>query len=120
MRPFPIVRITGTRVSSGVKLKLLSVQASSAARITVACTGHGCPIKSQTRVASAGKVRSALVEFRRLQRFLPAGVTLEVRVSKPGAVGKYTRFTIRRGKPPIRLDACLGSTGVKPIACPSS
>jgi len=120
MRPFPIVRITATRVSSGVRLKLLSVQASSAARITVACKGHGCPLKSQTRAASAGKVRSASVEFRRLERFLPTGVTLEVRVSKAGVIGKYTRFTIRRGRAPARFDACVGPTGIKAMTCPSS
>jgi hypothetical protein len=120
MRPFPIVRITATRVSSGVRLKLLSVQASSAARITVACRGHGCPVKSQTRAASAGKVKSGLVEFRRLERFLPAGVTLEIRVSKPGVVGKYTRFGIRHGRSPSRFDACLPPAQVKPMSCPRS
>jgi hypothetical protein len=120
MRPFPIVRITATRVSSGVRLKLLSVQASSAARITVVCRGHGCPVKSQTRAASAGKVRSSAVAFRRLERFLPAGVTLEIRISKAGVIGKYTRFVIRRGKSPARFDACVRSTGVKPMTCPSS
>jgi hypothetical protein len=120
MRPFPIVRITATRVSSGVRLKLLSVQASSAARITIACRGHGCTVKSQTRSASTGKVRSVSVEFRRLERFLPAGVTLEVRVFKAGVIGKYTRFTIRRGRSPSRFDSCLGPAGIKPMTCPSS
>jgi large repetitive protein len=120
MRPFPIVRLTATRVSSGVRLKLLSVQASSAAKVTVACHGHGCPVKSQTRAASAGKVRSSTVGFRRLERFLPAGVTLEIRISKAGVIGKYTRFAIRRGKPPVRFDACLAPTSIKPMACPSS
>jgi hypothetical protein len=120
MRPFPIVRITATRVSSGVRLKLLSVQASSAARITVACRGHGCPVKSQTRAASAGKVRSSAVEFRRLERFLPAGVTLEIRISKAGVIGKYTRFAIRRGRSPARFDACVGPAGIKQMTCPSS
>jgi hypothetical protein len=120
MRPFPIVRITATRVSSGVRLKLLTVQASSAARITVACRGHGCPVKSQTRAASVGKVRSSAVQFRRLERFLPAGVTLEIRIAKAGVIGKYTRFVIRRGKSPARFDECLRSTGLKPMPCPAS
>lgn len=120
MQPFPVVRITGTRVSSGVRLKLLSVQASSAARITVTCTGHGCPVKSQTRAASAGKVRSGSIQFRRLERFLPGGVVLQIRVSKPGMIGKYTRFTVRRSRPPARFDTCLGPAGIRPMTCPSS
>ena len=120
MQPFPIVQISATRGASGVKLKLLSVQAPAGARITVACTGHGCPIKSQSRVAAAGKVGAAPVAFRRFERSLRAGVILEIRVSKPGEIGKYTRFAVRRGRLPLRVDTCLAPTGVKPMACPSS
>jgi hypothetical protein len=122
MRPFPIVRITTTaRGSTGARLTQLSVLASAGARITVECKGRGCPVKSQTRrVVAAGKVASASVGFRRFERFLPDGVTLEVRVSRPGEIGKYTRFAIRRGSLPLRIDTCLGPAGVKPMACPSS
>ena len=45
---------------------------------------------------------------------------LEIRVSKGGEIGKYTRFTIRRNKPPARVDAVLSPAGSRPIACPSS
>jgi hypothetical protein len=62
----------------------------------------------------------APVEFRRFERSLRVGVTLEILVSKPGEIGKYTRFAIRRGKLPERVDMCLDSTGVKPLVCPSS
>jgi PKD repeat protein len=120
MQPFPIVQISATRGSSGVKLKLLSVQAPAGARITVACTGHGCPAKSQSRVAAAGKVGAAPLAFRRFERSLRAGVILEIRVSKPGEIGKYTRYAVRRGRLPLRVDTCLAPTGVKPMACPSS
>ncbi len=120
MQPFPIVQISATRGSSGVKLKLLSVQAPAGARITVACTGHGCPVKSQSRVAAAGKVGAAPLAFRRFERSLRTGVILEIRVSKPGEIGKYTRFAVRRGRLPLRVDTCLAPTGVKPMACPSS
>ena len=49
-----------------------------------------------------------------------AGMILEVRVYKPGQVGKYTRLSIRRGKGPKRDDKCLAPEGVRPITCPSS
>jgi PKD domain/Bacterial Ig-like domain len=120
MRPFPIVRIVASYSASAVRLKVLSVQAPAGARISVLCRGHGCPLKSQTRVAAAGKVGKAPVVFRRFERSLRAGVALEVRVSKPGQIGKYTRFAIRHGKLPTRLDRCLGPAGGNPIACPSS
>ncbi len=120
MRPFPTVRITGTRSGSAIRLKLLSVRAPAGARVSVKCTGHGCPLKSQSRVAAAGKVGVAPMEFRRFQRSLRAGVVLEIRVSKAGEIGKYTRFAVRRHKLPARTDACLGPAAGNPIACPTS
>jgi hypothetical protein len=47
-------------------------------------------------------------------------VTLEILVSKPGEIGKYTRFELRRGKLPERVDMCLDPAGIKPLVCPSS
>ena len=61
-----------------------------------------------------------MVHFRRFERSLPAGVALEIRVYKSGRIGKYTRFVIRRGKLPSRVDKCVGQAGTKPIPCPSS
>jgi hypothetical protein len=121
MQPFPVVRIAGAETPSGVKLKLLKVQQTPAgARITVRCRGRGCPTRSATRVAVASERGVAPVEFRRFERSLPAGVTLEILVSKTGEIGKYTRFTIRRGKLPKRVDMCLEPAGLKPLVCPSS
>jgi hypothetical protein len=48
---------------------------------------------------------------------LAAGAILEIKISKPGQIGKYTRFVIRHGKLPTRIDGCLDAAGVKPIAC---
>jgi hypothetical protein len=121
MQPFPVVRIAGTETASGLKLRLLKVQQTPAgARITVRCKGRGCPIKSARRVAVSNKRGIAPVEFRVFERSLRFGVTLEIRVSKPGEIGKYTRFAIRRGKLPERVDMCLDTAGVKPLVCPSS
>jgi hypothetical protein len=123
MQPFPIVRIAGTETSSGVNLSLLTVQAPVAARVTVTCRGRGCKRKSESLLArssrSNSKASSVLLAFRRFQRSLPAGVVLEIRVTKPGEIGKYTRFAIRRQQLPVRTDACLGPTDPRPISCPS-
>jgi hypothetical protein len=121
MQPFPVVRIAGTETASGVKLGLLRVQQMPAgAKITVRCTGRGCPIKVARRVAVSSKRGAATVEFRGFERSLRFGITLEVLVSKPGEIGKYTRFAIRRGKLPERVDMCLELAGVKPVVCPLS
>jgi hypothetical protein len=115
--PAPIVRIAGTPLSSGVRLRLLSVETPPGARITVRCLGRGCPVRAQSLVATSMRVETVAVGFRRFERLLPAGVTLEIRVSKRGYIGKYTRLVVRRGRPPARLDACLDPTGT-PIKCP--
>jgi hypothetical protein len=47
-------------------------------------------------------------------------VTLEILVWKPGEIGKYTRFSIRRGRLPERIDKCLDPAGVRALECPSS
>ncbi|HEY5044408.1 MAG TPA: PKD domain-containing protein [Solirubrobacteraceae bacterium] len=122
MQPFPIVRIAGSDSSSGVKLSLLTVQAPLGARVTAQCRGRGCPVKSESRLArsSKNKAGTVLVVFRRFERSLRAGVILSIRVSSLGEIGKYTSFTIRRNKPPVRVDACIGPTNPKPIPCPAS
>jgi hypothetical protein len=120
MQPFPIVRIASTGTRSGAKLRLLSVLAAPGAQITVQCTGRRCPLRSQSHLAAAGKKGRAFVEFRRFERSLKAGVILEIRVTRAGVVGKYTRLRIRRGKLPLRTDACLAGLATKPIACPAS
>jgi len=121
MQPFPVVRIAGAETASGVKIRLLGVQQMpAAARITVRCKGRGCPIKVARRIAVSRKRRAATVEFRAFERSLRFGVTLEVLVSKPGEIGKYTRFAIRRAKLPVRVDMCLDPAGVTPVVCPLS
>jgi FAD/FMN-containing dehydrogenase len=124
MQPFPIVRIVGFQTHDGAVLTRLTVLAPVRARITVICRGHGCPVKLQRRLAlprgPKRKAGAVLVAFPRFERFLTAGVVLEIRVAKPGTIGKYTKFVVRRGRLPVRTDECLDSGGSKPIACPSS
>jgi hypothetical protein len=125
MQPFPIVRIVGSLTSNGARVSLLTVQAPVAARITITCRGRGCKTKSESRLAttsskSKSKTGTVLLSFRRFERPLRAGVILRILVSKPGQIGKYTRFVIRSDKPPARSDGCVNPSGSTPIACPSS
>jgi hypothetical protein len=121
MQPFPVVRLAGTETSFGVRLGALRVQQLPlGAKISVRCRGRGCPIKFATRVAKAGKHGVSPVEFPRFEQGLRFGVVLEIMVSKPGEIGKYTRFVVRRGKLPERVDMCLNPAGAIPFVCPSS
>jgi hypothetical protein len=123
MQPFPIVRIAGNVTARGASIRLLTVQAPPAAKVTVTCAGKGCVTKAESRIAtSSAKSRAGAVtlSFRRFERSLPGGVLLQIRVTKPGEIGKFTSFAIRRGKLPVRSDACLPPAASKPIPCPAS
>jgi hypothetical protein len=119
MQPFPLVRIVTTHSGSGTKLRVLSILAARGARITITCKGSSCPVRRESKIASSGKVGLASVSFSRFERVLSAGTVIEIRVSKRGQVGKYTRLSIRRDGSIGRLDKCLAPDGKKPIACPA-
>jgi hypothetical protein len=122
IQPFPVVRIAGSESARGVRIKLFSVQTPAGSRISVHCRGHGCPAHAQSFLASAKgkqKAGAVIVVLRRFERSLRAGAVVEVKVSRPGQIGKYTRFTVRRGKLPLRQDRCLSPSGEKPMECPS-
>lgn len=124
MQPFPIVRIAGSESQLGAKITLLTVQAPIGAKVAISCSGKSCPARLVSALASASKGKTGtgtvVITFRRFERALRAGVRLEIRVSRSGQIGKYTRFTIRKGKLPTRSDSCLSATGIAPIACPST
>jgi hypothetical protein len=107
-----VVRIRGKVTGSGARITLLSVRAPSGARVTVGCTGSGCPV----RRSSARAARRATV-FPRFHRYLRAGVTLQVTVTKAGYVGRYTRFRIRGGVAPARVDGCLTAGSTRSAPC---
>ena len=112
MKPFPTVRMAGVILPTGALVKVLSVRAPRGARTVVRCSGRGCPAPSMARTSAA-----RLVRFHRFERRLPAGVTLELFVRKRGLIGKYTRFLIRAGKAPTRVDRCLMPGRKRPGRC---
>jgi PKD repeat protein len=115
LSPFPIVRIRGTITRSTVRVQLLSVRAGRGARIEVTCSGRSCPVRRVIR--HVRRTRSP-VRFRQLERALRVGVVIEVRVTKFGRLGKYTRFALRGRAGPARLDQCMRWKARKPSRCP--
>jgi PKD repeat protein len=113
MRPFPVVRIAGVVLPSGALVKVLSVRAARGTRVVARCRGRGCPVGAVARSSA-----TSLVRFHRFERRLRAGVRLELFVRKAGRIGKYTRFLIRAGKPPARVDRCLMPGRDRPVRCP--
>jgi len=121
MTPFPTVRLAGLIYPGSVRVRVLSVRAPVGARISVRCRGRACPLRSVVRrVRPRGSRTSATVTFRQLTaRRLPSGTRLEVRVTMPGHIGKYTSFRLRGGTSPRRSDRCLVPGRWAPAPCPA-
>lgn len=125
LSPFPLVRISGTLTASGARIRLLSVRAGAGTLVRVTVTPPcGGRRRSSPRchvLQASGTVgRRDLIAFRSLARAYRSGTVIVVRVWRADRIGKYTRFTIVRGKAPRRVDQCLmpGATGGS--RCPSA
>lgn len=114
MTPFPIVRILGQTTRNGARIRILSVRAPASATILVRCRRQRC--SARTRRQGRGIRRP--VRFKRFERRLRAGTILEVFVGRAGAIGKYTRFRIRRNRAPSRRDLCLLPGATRGSTCP--
>jgi len=110
--PFPVVRIRGLLTRGGARVTLLSVRAPRGTRIAAACFGRSCPVRRLARAS----LRTRLRPFERL---LAAGTRLEIRVTKPGFVGKWTTIVIRRKSEPWRRDRCVQPGARRPGRCPT-
>lgn len=111
--PFPIVRIRGSLTDDGARVTLLTVRGPRDAQISVRCRGLSCP---RRRLA----VATAVTRLRPFERELRAGTRLDIKVVRPGWIGKWTVLTIRRGAPPRRSDRCVYPGGRRPVRCPAS
>jgi PKD repeat protein len=113
MKPFPTVRLVGVVLPKGARITLVEVRsAPRGARVTVRCTGRGCPFSSRRRIAETGRVR--LSNFTRV---LVAGARIEVFVRAPKVIGRYVAWRIRAGKRPVRTDRCLLPGASAPTRC---
>jgi hypothetical protein len=98
--------------------RLRLVPARIGDRITLSCTGRGCPFK--TRRVRVRKSRSSLSLLGQVKRVrLRNGAAFVVRVTRPGTIGQYTRLTVRkRGLSPRA--SCLRPGVRQPVRCPQS
>jgi hypothetical protein len=121
MSPFPLVRLAGRVTSSGVKVNVLAVRArrGSLARVRVRprCA-PGSPCLARRGARTVG--RAGVLRFRDFEVSYRVGTVIEIRVSRGTAIGKYTRFVIRRDKPPRRFDACLMPGTTRGSRCPTA
>ena len=110
LRPFPVIRVKGVLTAGGARITLLRVSGPRGARIAVRCRGRSCPAAALTRRAPA--------RLRAFERRLDAGTRLELTVSQPQTIVKWTRLVIRRDRPPQRRDGCLLPDTKRHVRCP--
>ncbi len=114
LSPFPVIRIAGRLLGTRTRIRVLSVQAPRGATISVRCRGGGCVRRTQRLVTRS----ASTVRLRRFEgRSMAAGSTIEVAVSRPGVIGKHTRFTFRARRSPLRADRCLAPGSTRPVTC---
>ena len=122
LSPFPVVRMAGAITRTGILIRRFTVSAPVGTAVAIRCRGRGCPFRSQRRmvVREREASRVALLRVRRLERRrLRAGVVIRVFLTKPGAVGKFTEFKIRKRRVPARTDRCLVPGSARPVPCPT-
>lgn len=113
MKPFPRIQISGFIGRGGVRMRRLAVRAPPRSTVSISCRGRGCPFSS-----ARARLRSDLFIVRRMTgRFLRIGMVVEMRVTGGGRIGKFTRFRIRRGVKPARVDRCLVPGKRTPSRC---
>ena len=110
--PFPTVRIRGRLTPDGARVTRLSVKAPPGVSIEVSCHGNSCRTHKLARGAG--------IRLRRFERALRAGTRLEITVTKPGYVGKWTTIVIRRGAAPRRRDRCVYPGPRDRVQCPAA
>jgi hypothetical protein len=106
------VRLAGSYSPAGVTITRFTVTAPRGTTVIIRCRGTGCP-QPRTKRSGAG-----LSRFKAFEHELQAGAVLEIWVIDRKKIGKYTRFLIRKGKAPARIDRCLNPHSTKPVACP--
>jgi hypothetical protein len=114
LSPAPVIRLTTEILSNGARIRVLSVRAPKGTLVTVRCRGKSCPVSHRRK-----RVKATSVRFKTYERFLRAGVKLEILSRKPKTIGAYTRYTIRAGKFPARTDRCLQPGKDSPSRCRS-
>jgi hypothetical protein len=112
IKPFPVIRISGRFKGTRTTLTRVTVRTPRGTRVRIRCSGKGCSFKRKTVVAAK------LINVRALKRTYLPKATIEIRVTKSGKVGKYTKLRTRRGKAPVRSDLCLMPGKTKPARCP--
>jgi streptogramin lyase len=85
-------------------------------QLEVRCRGRGCPFARRRVARRAGATSVSLTRLFARRRLRP-GAVIELRITRPGAIGQVVRFTVRRGRAPRRTNLCLPVGSARPARC---
>lgn len=99
-----------------VELEAIGVPAG--ATIVVRCSrrGLGCSFRTRTMRVSSARARVGLSAGLGRSGLRP-GAVIEIRITKPGTIGKYASYTIRRATLPTGKQLCLPPGSARPMRC---
>lgn len=113
MLPYPIIRIVGEVSGSRTRVRRLQARVPSGTTVHVFCRGRGCPFRTRSYTTD----RAQTLTISALEHRYGAGSVIEVFVTAPERIGKYTRFVARRGKAPRRTDRCVRGDRLRAVRC---
>ncbi len=107
-----------TPLGRGVLVRYLRVTAPAGARISVSCTLARCRSFARTVPSIAGVRRRTVTVTTLRNRALRTGTTVRIYVTRPGAIGTYLTYVIRRGGFRKSPERCLPPGSRRPGPCP--
>ena len=94
------------------RLRIAEIPAGAA--VEVRCRGRGCPFRRRAFPVRDGRANPSVAVRK---GHLRHGTALQVRITRPDAIGKVVKYVVpRRGLPQGRV-RCLPPGATKPIAC---
>jgi Ca2+-binding RTX toxin-like protein len=106
---------SGKTFTQPTRLEVIDISPADA-KVTVNCSGSGCPFKSKTFTPKRKKV-GLLSSFGR--RKLRPGTKIVILVTANDALGRYISYTMRPTSTPKRVRACVLPGDSAPSSCPS-
>jgi hypothetical protein len=114
----PAITHSFKRTAAGTRVRRLSVRlAHRGSRIRIVCRSRalGCPFTRKTVRVKGKRAIDLARHFR--GSALRDGARVELRITAPGAVGRYVRFTMRPQKRASVTDACLARASARVTSC---
>ncbi len=126
LTPFALVRIVGAAEADGTDIRLITITGPPGASVVLRCRSRSCPFSRRVQPL-AGAPRGSGPRGTRTLRVvtfaggpLTPGAWIQVFVIDPQRTGKYTRFIMRRRRPPARIDRCAAPGREIVVTCPGA